>query len=85
MYGMSMRRKQIVILAVVVEAGLGVVALAGGWWWKLPVGEWVAWSAEGLGWGLAQGEGIGNGRLFAGNTTSVDNASNRANKTRPKI
>ena len=53
MYGMSMRRKQIVILAVVVEAGLGVVALAGGWWWKLPVGEWVAWSAEGLGWGLA--------------------------------
>jgi membrane protease YdiL (CAAX protease family) len=48
----DMTRRRLVLLAVIVEALLGLVALVGGWLLKLPMGEWVVWSATGLLWGL---------------------------------
>lgn len=57
---LAMTRRQMLVLAVVVEAGLGVVAIGLGWWWGLPVGDWVRWSVLGLLWGM-----VGAAALFA--------------------
>lgn len=44
--GGTLTRRQIVGLAITVEAVLVVIALAGAWWWKLPLERWLFWSTE---------------------------------------
>ena len=47
-----MTRRQIVTLAVAVEAGLGVAAVVLAWMLKLPMDEWVRFTLHGLLWGI---------------------------------
>ena len=37
----SITRRQVLLLAVVVEAGMGMLALGLGWFFRLPVTGWI--------------------------------------------
>lgn len=58
MQSFPLSRKQVVLLAVLVEGGLGLTALLAGWMLGLPVGAWINWSVRAVWWGLAGGAAL---------------------------
>ena len=50
---LSAGRRRIFLIAIGVEGGMGVVAVAVGFLLGMPVGQWVTWSQVGLLWGMA--------------------------------
>tara|TARA_B110000116_G_scaffold151725_1_gene131179 strand:- start:94 stop:336 length:243 start_codon:yes stop_codon:yes gene_type:complete len=53
MEGFLMTRRQVLVLALVVEAGMGAAAIGLGVWVGLPDLEWGHGNLAGLGWGMA--------------------------------